>query len=889
MRVCEILIEMLERYPQEYEKDNKVGNPYYKDLKQRIEHVFRSFVNEFGFHINAPGGVGVMTKSPYICFLAEGHHTNRGIYPIYHFDFAQQLVFLDLDDADEHAPSQELAYTFANRASEMLPRFQLREDGYPRMVYEKNELQEGNIVEDLKTILEVYQLCLEEFDEDIRGYLWADKSPKVPESKKLIWVIQAGSGGRFWNEWQKHRCISIGLAKLGDPSRFNAVGDIQVALLAAYPTGTNHDFPPMRYVKDAHAVNNFVNKMQIGDFVAAITGGNTILGVGKITGNHEYATDSKLNDSDQVNLRAVTWIKDQELQIEDDFPAKRVMPLYPNLIHYDQIMAYLEKDALVTQTSHPLRYVISPEQMNALWKRFHSRISGFTDFTAPGEVFVKEETAYKQRALKRYQQEIGNAQVQIWTANGEGQRALAAISKILTTNLVHFTSWRQSLGSKDQQITAMLATFLKVAKQTYQGPQTLSPIFEETRRQGLKRYWDTISVLLWAMRPSDYAPIKISYYRKLAEELGHTLPKGKPTPEKFDAVLQWMKTFRKALKPYRPSDWIDVQSFIWCVCPSTYERYLIAEEPEEYETDRSDSFSIVPEINQPYEKKDALTDLFLDEKTFDEILHLLDYKRNIILQGPPGVGKSFIARRLAYTLIGSKDPKHVEMIQLHQAYSYEDFIQGFRPNKDGTFSLRNGVFYKFCKKALRDKEHPYVFIIDEINRGNLSKIFGELLVLIEPDKRGPEFAMPLIYSQRGDEKFSIPENVYIVGMMNTADRSLAMVDYALRRRFSFVHLAPLFNSPKFTQFLRQRGVKKSLIEAIITHITNVNEQITQYHHLGNGYCIGHSFFCPANATGKYDATWYQRIITYEIAPLIREYWFDDIDTAEAIINTLRKI
>ena len=198
----------------------------------------------------------------------------------------------------------------------------------------------------------------------------------------------------------------------------------------------------------------------------------------------------------------------------------------------------------------------------------------------------------------------------------------------------------------------------------------------------------------------------------------------------------------------------------------------------------------------PYVIADALSELFLEETQLSRILDSISIRKNLILQGPPGVGKTYISRRIAWCLTGYSDAPSVEMVQFHQSYAYEDFVQGWRPTESGGFTLRNGVFFEFCKRA---EEHPdvrFVFIIDEINRGNLSRIFGELLMLIEADKRGPEHAIALTYSTSG-ERFSVPANVYILGLMNTADRSLAIVDYALRRRFAFETLIPAYRTAKF--------------------------------------------------------------------------------------------
>ena len=287
-----------------------------------------------------------------------------------------------------------------------------------------------------------------------------------------------------------------------------------------------------------------------------------------------------------------------------------------------------------------------------------------------------------------------------------------------------------------------------------------------------------------------------------------------------------------------------------------------------------------------YEVSDATENLFYDRADVEKWLSALQSKKNIILQGPPGVGKTFVARRLAYALIGRKDPTRVQMVQFHQSYSYEDFIRGYRPKEEkGGFSLENGVFYNFCRRA-KESSDPYVFIIDEINRGNLSKIFGELMMLIERDKRGPDFRMPLTYQRDGESDFFVPENVYLIGMMNTADRSLAMVDYALRRRFRFINMEPRFHSAAFARFLGRMGASSDLIKQIRRRLTDLNETIAKDEtNLGPGFCIGHSYFCPRDGEVP-DQDWYEETIEQEIAPLLREYWFDDTEKADSEIDRL---
>ncbi len=290
-----------------------------------------------------------------------------------------------------------------------------------------------------------------------------------------------------------------------------------------------------------------------------------------------------------------------------------------------------------------------------------------------------------------------------------------------------------------------------------------------------------------------------------------------------------------------------------------------------------------PPPKEPYTKDNFLQEVYITEKEYDKLEKLIKDKKNIILQGSAGVGKSYAAKRLAYSIIGEKDNERVKMIQFHQSYSYEDFIMGYRPTESG-FELKEGVFYKFCEDARNDEGNDYFLIIDEINRGNISKIFGELFMLIENDKRGEEYALELVY--KDDEKFFVPENLYIIGLMNTADRSLAMLDYALRRRFIFIDIEPAFNKPQFRKDLESKNIDKDLINKIIEKFTKLNETIKNDKTLGKGYTIGHSYFCNRKNLSKED---YEDIINYEIAPTLREYWFDNEDKAEKEIKELLNI
>ena len=287
--------------------------------------------------------------------------------------------------------------------------------------------------------------------------------------------------------------------------------------------------------------------------------------------------------------------------------------------------------------------------------------------------------------------------------------------------------------------------------------------------------------------------------------------------------------------------------------------------------------AVVDEIEK-YDKEAFLDEVYMTEGKYDTLVAVLKNKKNIILQGAPGVGKTFAAKRLAYSIMGEKDEGRIEFVQFHQNYSYEDFMMGYKPVNDG-FELKYGIFYRFCQKAANQPDKDFFFIIDEINRGNMSKIFGELLMLIERDYRGTKAT--LAYNGM---TFSVPKNLYIIGMMNTADRSLAMIDYALRRRFSFFDIEPGFASEGFMKY--QQSLDNETFSLLVSKVQELNKEISMDKSLGKGFCIGHSYFC-----GQSECTeeWLQAIVDYDILPMLSEYWFDDLNKLQRWENILRGV
>lgn len=293
----------------------------------------------------------------------------------------------------------------------------------------------------------------------------------------------------------------------------------------------------------------------------------------------------------------------------------------------------------------------------------------------------------------------------------------------------------------------------------------------------------------------------------------------------------------------------------------------------------------VPYAAPAYARADALAELFMPETELDAALAGLSRRRNLLLQGPPGTGKTFLARRLAWLLLGTKDERHIELVQFHPGYGYEDFMLGFRPDAEGRFRLVPGVVPLLCQRAATNPERPYFLLIDEVNRGNVPRIFGELLLLLEADKRGPAHALRLPYAPPDAPRFFVPNNVYVIGTLNLADRSLSPLDYALRRRFAFAELRPQFGAP-LRDFLAARQVLGALIARLCTRMTALNQTIADDPELGPDFEIGHSYFCQPPAQPEDAAAWLRLILKQEIGPLLHDYWREQPATAAAQLRKL---
>ena len=294
-----------------------------------------------------------------------------------------------------------------------------------------------------------------------------------------------------------------------------------------------------------------------------------------------------------------------------------------------------------------------------------------------------------------------------------------------------------------------------------------------------------------------------------------------------------------------------------------------------------------PRVPQRYTIDDIVEEgCFLEQDKLKTILARLRAKKNLILQGPPGTGKTWLARKLAFALIGEKDDRRVRRLQFHPSLSYEDFIRGFRPSGDGKLTLVDGPFLEVVKAAEADSGNDYVMVVEEINRGNPAQIFGETLTLMEADKRSEEYALALAYPKSEEERVHLPPNLYIIGTMNVADRSIAMVDLALRRRFAFIDLEPTFGEVWRDWVNVQCGIPLDFLREVERKMTRLNEQIAADRNLGPQFRVGHSVVTPSGKVNEAPAEWFRQVVETEIGPLLDEYWFDDMEKATSSKNEL---
>ena len=690
------------------------------------------------------------------------------------------------------------------------------------------------------------------------------------EARPRYWLYAPGPRAKFWDACKKDNVMRLGVDDLPDLSTYASKGTIRDALVAARPGTKNPG-------NDALACWQFVHEIEPGDVVIVKKGTARIIGYGIVTGGYEYRTEFP----EYRNVRAVNWQKSGEWTEKRDKPiVKTLTDITKDAEYVRRLRRLLEIDT----GSTPSEDAAFTDEAFELFEGLHSN---------PTKAFCDEHKSEIQDLVKAPFKKLFKDVADSLTPS---MRQILETGKGITAKIAKNDYGRG--GAWDYYWGAFYPKGGKRIKN--------AQLFIVIDRSGLRcgfyigEYSDSDHKL--------FASNCAAHHVELTTVLQPCLDKpglifGHTAVERPDEEMEPPKDWRAWLKS--PATWgprvgielsradvvdmsaSELQQQISELFHRLFPLLLLAVDPGPIPAIGKflDVPVTKPAVNDmadiaPYDETMALEELFLAPEKFREICDALMYKKNIILQGPPGVGKTFMAQRLAYSILQGKDKQRVACIQFHQSYAYEDFIQGIRPDSNGQFIRQNGVFFEFVRRAARDPDKPYFFVIDEINRANLSKVFGELMMLLEADKRGPEFALPLTYADAADpdDTFYLPENLHLIGTMNTADRSLAMVDYALRRRFLFFDIVPEFGD-KFVAYVRDKnGLSEPLTTKIVERISRLNEFIAKARNLGAGFRIGHSYFCPNQKIGGEDQ-WYRRVINCEIAPLLREYWFDDEDTA----------
>ena len=442
-------------------------------------------------------------------------------------------------------------------------------------------------------------------------------------------------------------------------------------------------------------------------------------------------------------------------------------------------------------------------------------------------------------------------------------------------------------------IVPLWRVFADAIKYTDSGDEDAKKLFVDSYNQikdamglGAK-----LTIGLFWIRPYTFAPLDSKSRQYITQSLKIGLPSSFPPPcsdylelvdnltEQFEAPNSPVHSFQElSLAAYEPANEDPTDPPQISVPPDGQTIHLIDRVAEAIPTQ-----PILDRELHEYSLESIIADgCFLDEDRLKTILDRLKSKKSVILQGPPGTGKTWLAKKLAFALIGQVNSNFVSRFQFHPNMSYEDFIRGYRPDGDGTLNLVDGPFLEVAAVARRDSSNDYVVVIEEINRGNPAQIFGEMLTLLEADKREPSEALTLAYSKHEGERVHIPPNVYVIGTMNVADRSIAMVDLALRRRFAFVDLEPVFGEVWRNWVNDKCDIPLGFLESIEQRMISLNDQIAADRTLGPQFRIGHSYVTPPEDAPITNHTeWFRQVVETEIGPLLDEYWFDDTQKAES--------
>ena len=702
------------------------------------------------------------------------------------------------------------------------------------------------------------------------------------------WVVRGGRNGEREADALEKGVLTIGFGLVEDLRNIQTKEDAKRLLRQ-----TNPEEKPGTIASHASVLWTFRNDIKIGDLIAMPRKRQSTIAIGEIEGEYEYRPEFP----ETVHGRAIRWLN-PEVQRDSLLPDLQTSMNGDRTIYQPRKENAESRLRAVAETGLDIGPGVA-EDGDGQWDAFIGWASRFYEW----ELFDEMERNYKMTVGEK----LAAVKQALQDDSPDWQGLLRSTFQNPASGLRDWRANNALLKSDPSLIEGALRRIWAIGsvdtlEERVHGFQEFGPF----GTPGL-----LVSILLMGEDPTQYPMYRYSSLKAAYKLTGYpSAPNDFPDAwNRYEHALNFFDEFIKqaSYRGLQVRDRLDAQSLAWCVT-----QYAPDNMPEDWPedvkgkliayrggngTDGPPSGQITDEgggqkdpgeeygIDSPaepvlrYSLDDIVKDgCFLEKERLATILERLQSKKNVILQGPPGTGKTWLAKRLAFALIGHKSESRVRPFQFHPNLSYEDFVRGWRPGEDARLDLVDGPFLRVIADATADPSSDYVVVIEEINRGNPAQIFGEMLTLLEADKRTSEDALALSYSRSPQERVHIPPNLYVIGTMNLADRSLALVDLALRRRFAFIDLEPTFGDRWRDWVSANYSIDVEFLSDVERRLTLLNQTIAGDTSLGPQFRIGHSVVTPvpSSLTDK-PHEWFRHLVETEIGPLLDEYWFDNSD------------
>ena len=712
-----------------------------------------------------------------------------------------------------------------------------------------------------------------------------------------LWGVRGGKDGKFEDTAVRRNTMALGWDKTGDLTKLDQAA-IRERLRDAYP-----DAGPGTLSSWSGQLYRFVNEISAGDIVVMPCKSKSYVFIGDVDGEYAFDPDP---DSEFRHLRSVKWNKE---------PVQR--SVFGKDIRFSldtsKTVFEVKSDDAVNRVRTVLENGFDPKKRgvapNFDWIPFYEAVAdkllGFKDrrdellekIFALNSRMDREKIPFTKLETGEKGKEVPFEDICPFTSIGTFTRAVKPANRQVVAHafaesfgipeprphfpdpdttgipLLHPSNSRFFGSKKDRfpgDIDKLWEVFSRALDLAESDDGENRGSFARAYDEALEvksTFW-TLTMGLYWIRPWSFPTLDKNSREYIRETLGIEISRNVP------GGVQYLEITDRLKAKFKEKD-CPVHSFPE-LSFAAWEKKNLPPPPPEPEPDPPPAPEPRPE---PYSVDNITKEgCFLEPSRIHGIIKRLETKKNIVLQGPPGTGKTWLAKKLAFALMGVRDENNVRSVQFHPSLSYEDFVRGWRPTGGGGLDLVDGPFLNMAETARRSPEEKHVLVIEEINRGNPAQIFGELLTLLEADKRTEESALALSYPRDGEGKIFIPENLYVIGTMNIADRSLALVDFALRRRFAFIDLEPALNNLWLKWCREVCGMDDAVLRKIKGRIESLNRQISDDPSLGPQFRIGHSYVTPNSRVDDPD-DWFRQVVRTEIGPLLEEYWFDSPEKA----------